>query len=98
MPAADATHRQMPDADLVADVHGLPRATELNRGLRIGIQRGLRVGVDERRQPFDVSMVWMLMGDQDRREAGDALESVREIARIKQDRRVITGIVLKSCE
>jgi hypothetical protein len=38
------------------------------------------------------------MGDQDRREPGDALETVREVARIEQNRSVLTGITLEMRE
>ena len=74
--AADAADRQTTDGELVADVHGLPWAAQLSRGLRVGVQRRLRVGVHQCRQPRGVGVVGMLMGDQDRREPGDALEAV----------------------
>ena len=66
VPAADAADRQRADGELVADVHRPPRSAELFGGLRVGVQRGLRVGVDQRRQPFGVGVVRVLMGDQDR--------------------------------
>jgi hypothetical protein len=93
--SADATHGQVADGELVADVHGPPRLAELRRGLRIRVQRGLRIGIDQRRQPLCVGVVGMLMGDQDRRKPGDAFETVREVPRIEQNRRVVTGIALE---
>ena len=51
VPPADAAHGQVADAEFVADVHRLPRLAELCGGLRVGVQRGLRVGVEERGQP-----------------------------------------------
>ena len=95
MPTPDAAHGQVPDAELVADVHRLPRAAELCGRLRVGVQSGLRVGIDECRQPLGVGVVWVLMGDQDGRQAGDALETVREVPRVEQNRCVLTGIALE---
>jgi hypothetical protein len=95
MPPADAAHGQVSDAELVADVHRLPRAAELLGRLRVGVQGGLRVGIDQCREPLRVGVVGMLMGDQDRRQAGDALESVREVPGIEQHRRFLTGIALE---
>ena len=95
MPSADAAHGQVADAELVADVHGPPRLAELRGGLRVGVQGGLWVGIDQCGQPRRVGVVGMLMGDQDRREPGDALETVREVARIEQNRRVLAGIALE---
>ena len=57
--------------------HGSPSCCG---GLRIGVQGGLRVGVQQRRQPLGVGVVGMLVGDQDRRQPGDALEAVGERA------------------
>ncbi len=82
--AADTADRQRADDELVADMHGSPRSAELFRGLRVGVQRRLRVGVDQRGQPLGVGMVGVLVRDQDRRQAGDALEAVREVSGIEQ--------------
>ena len=57
------------DGELVADMHGPPRRAQLFGGLRIGVQRRLRVGVHQRGQPLGVGVVGMLMRDQDRRQA-----------------------------
>ena len=69
---------------LVADLHGAPGFAELGRGGRIGVEHRVRVGLHQRGQPFTVGMVGMLVGDQDRRQPGHALEAVREITRIEQ--------------
>src|SRR5258708_2897879 len=98
MPSADATYGQVADAELVADMHGPPRLAELRGGLRVGVQDGLWVGIDQCGQPRRVGVVGMLMGDQDRREPGDALETVREVARIEQNRGRRTGITLEMRE
>ena len=95
MLAADAAHGQMTDGEFVADVHRAPRIAELRGGLRVGVQRRLRVGVEQRGQPLGVGVIGVLMGDQDRRQAGDALETVREGSRVEQHRRFATGIALK---
>ena len=82
--STDTAHSQVREPELVADVHGPPRLAEFGGGLRVGVQGCLRIALEQRGQPFGVSMVGMLMGDQDRREPGDALETVRENARIEQ--------------
>ena len=51
VPAADAAHRQMADAELVTDVDRAPRFAELLGGLRVGVQGRLRVGLEKRGQP-----------------------------------------------
>ena len=84
MRATGAAHGEMTDRQSVADIDGLPRLAELGGGLRIGIQRGVRVGLDQCRQPLGVGVVGMLVGDQDRRQTGDALEAVREGAGVEQ--------------
>ena len=86
VPAADATHSQVPDVQLVADLNCLPRSAELGRRLRVGVESGLRVCVDERGQSCGIDVVGMLMGDQDRRQPGDALEPMGEAARVEQHR------------
>ncbi len=75
-----------PIGELVADVNGPSTAAQLCRRLRVGVQRRLRVGVQQRGQPLGVGVIGMLMGDQDRVQAGDALEAVREVSRIEQHR------------
>ena len=57
--------------------------------MRIGIQRGIRVALEQRRQPRDVDVVGVLMGDQDGRQAGDPFETVREGTGIKKHTRVV---------
>ncbi len=86
MPTADAADGQPVDGEFVTDLHGPPRRAQLCGGLRVGVQRRVRVGVDQCGQPRGVGVVGVLMGDENRRHAGDALESVREIARVEQQR------------
>ena len=62
--------------------------TELRRGHGVGVQLGLRIRLDEGREPGRVGVVGVLMGDQDRVQSGDALEPVREVAGVEQDRRL----------
>lgn len=83
-----------------ADVHLLPGVRrgplsrrvgviELPGRLRIGVSEGVWIGRDEIRQPRRVTVIGMLVGDQDRVESGDALETVGEVSRIEQDLRPI---------
>lgn len=39
-------HRQVTDRQGIADVHGLPRTTQLRRGHGVGVQLGLRIRLD----------------------------------------------------
>ena len=57
--------------------------------MRIGVQCGIRVALEERRQSRDVDVVGVLMCDQDGRQAGDSFETVREGAGIKKHTRVV---------
>jgi hypothetical protein len=98
MTAADPAHGQVADGELVADMYRAPRLAELFGGLRVGVQRGLRVALDEGGQPRGVGVVGVLMGDQDRRKAGNALEAVRKRSRIKQHRGVSAGIAAEICQ
>ncbi len=95
VPPACTAHGEVADAEFVADVHRLPRAAELCGGLRVGVQRGLWVGVQESGQARRVGVVGMLMGDQDGRQVGDALETVGERTRIEQNRGLVRRIVAK---
>ena len=79
MPAAECADGQLADGQLVADVHRLTRHIELGGGLRVGVERGTRIGVEQRGQPVLVHVVGVLMGDHDCGETGDALEAVREV-------------------
>ena len=83
VPAAEGPDGQISDRQLVADVHLLEGRVQLRRGLRIGVERGIGVALDERRQPRDVDVVRMLVGDEDGGEAGDSLETMREGTGIK---------------
>ena len=47
MAPAHAAHRQAFDGELVTDLHRLPVPAEHRRGLRVGVQRRLRVGFDQ---------------------------------------------------
>ena len=87
--AADGPHCQLADRQLVADMHRLARRTKLGCGLRIGVERGPRVAFEQRRQPGDIDMVGMLVGDQDGRQAGDPLKTVCERTGVKEDASVI---------
>jgi hypothetical protein len=52
--------------------------------LRVGVQRGVRVGVDERWESRGVDVIGVLVGDQDGGQAGDSLEAVGEGTGIKE--------------
>ena len=84
MPAANGPDCQLTDPELVADVHRLAGLAELCGGLRIGVERGVRVALEQRRQPGDIDVVGVLVGDQDGGQAGDSLETVREGAGIEE--------------
>ena len=86
----------MTDGERVPGVHGRPRLAQLCRGLRIGVQLGLRIRLQQGGQPRGVGVVGMLMGDQDRVQAGDALETVREVPGIEQHRRLAFGAVAEA--
>ena len=88
MLAAERADRQLTDRQLVADMDGLARRGKLCGGLRVGVERGARIGIEEGRQPLLIHVVGVLMGDHDRGQAGDALEAVREVTRIEQHRGV----------
>ena len=53
----------------------------------------LRTAVEQSREAFGVGVVGVLMGDQDRRQPGDALESVGEDAGIEENGGLGAGIV-----
>ncbi len=84
MPAADTADGQLADRQLIADPDRPPRRAQLGGGLRVGIQQGIGVGFPERRQPRGVGVVRVLVGDQNRRQPGNALESVRKVTGIKE--------------
>src|SRR6185437_17015979 len=88
MLAAERANGELADRQLVADAHCLARRGQLLGGLRVGVQRGARIAVEESGQALLVHVVGVLMSDHDRGQAGDALEAVREVARIKQHRGV----------
>jgi len=46
--ATAAAHPQIADGEFVADTDRLPRRTELRRCLRVGVQRRVRVAVEQR--------------------------------------------------
>ena len=48
MHATAAAYPQTADGQFVADIDGLPRPTELRRRLRVGVQRCVRVRVNQR--------------------------------------------------
>ena len=62
---------------------------QLRRGLRVGVQSGVRVGLDERRQARAVDVIGVLVGNQDGGQAGDSLEAVREGTGIKKHARMV---------
>ena len=72
------------DLQLVADVHGLAGRAELSGGLRIGVQRGARVALEQRREPCYVDVVRVLVGDQDGGQTSDSLETVCEGPGVKE--------------
>ena len=49
-----------------------------------GVERGVRIAFEQCGQPGGVDVVRVLMGDHDRRQAGDALEPMRESSRVEQ--------------
>jgi hypothetical protein len=57
---------------------------ELLRGLPVGDQGGVRVGAEQGPQLVGVDVVEVLMGDQDRVQPVEGLESGRERARVEQ--------------
>ncbi len=63
--AADGSNGQLADLQLVAHVHLPARRAELSGGLRIGVQYGIRVALEQRRQPRAVYVIGVLMGNQD---------------------------------
>ena len=69
-------------------MHHLEGCVQLRRGLRVGVQGGVRVGLDERRQARGVDVIGVLVGNQDGGQAGDSLEAVREGTGIKEHARV----------
>ena len=87
--AADGPNRQFTDLQLVAHVDLPAGSTQLRGGLRVRVERGIRVTLEQCRQPFGVDMVGMLMGDQDGGQAGDSLEAVREGAGVKEHAGVV---------
>ena len=87
--AADGPHGQLPDLQLVTNVHRLPRRAELRCGLRIGIRCGVRVVFEQRRQPRAVDVVGVLVGEEDGGQPRDSLETVREGAGIKKHAGVV---------
>jgi hypothetical protein len=89
VPATDGPNGQLTDLQLVANMYRLAGLAELFGGLRIGVERGIRVALDQRRQPGDIDVVGVLVGDQDGGQAGDSLETVREGTGIKQHACVI---------
>jgi len=84
VPAADGPDGQLPDLQLVTDVHRPARVAQLGGGLRIGVERRIRVALEQRRQPPDVDVVGVLVSDEDGGETGDSLEAVREGTGIKK--------------
>ena len=70
-------------------MHRLAGLAQLRGGLRVGVQGGVRVGLEERRQARRVDVVGVLVGDQNRGQAGDPLEAVREGAGVKEHLRVV---------
>jgi hypothetical protein len=87
--AADGANRQFPDPQLVADVDLAAGRAQLGGGLRVRVERRVRVTLKQCRQPFGVDMVGMLMGDQDGGQAGDSLETVREGTGVKEHAGVV---------
>ena len=88
MPAAECADGQVADGQLVADMHCLTGHIELGGGLRVGVQRDARIGVEKRRKPVLIHVIGVLMGDHDCGETGDALKAVREGPRVEQHRGV----------
>jgi hypothetical protein len=89
VPAADGPNGQLTDLQLVANMYRLAGLAELYGGLRIGVERGIRVALEQRRQPGDIDVVGVLVGDQDGGQPGDSLETVREAAGVKEHACVI---------
>ena len=51
VPAADGPNGQLTDLQLVANVYRLAGLAQLFGGLRIGVERGIRIALEQRRQP-----------------------------------------------
>ena len=66
-------------------LRGEVRGDQLSGRLRLHQQPGLRVGVEQGRQPLDVDVVGMLVGHHDRVEVGEVLEGRRECTGVDQD-------------
>ncbi|AGL26269.1 hypothetical protein J113_05540 [Mycobacterium tuberculosis CAS/NITR204] len=83
---------QPPTARTVSSANGSSSPTctarhgsaQLRRRLRIGVQLGSRVVLEQGRQPRDVYVIGVLVGDQDRGQTGDSLEAVRESTGIEE--------------
>jgi hypothetical protein len=85
----DGPNGQLTDLQLFANIYRLAGLAQLFGGLRIGVERGIRVALQQRRQPGDIDVVWVLVGDQDGGQTGDSLETVREATGIKEHACVI---------
>ncbi len=84
VPAAEGPDGQRPHRQLVADLHRMARLAELRGSLCVGVQRGTRVGIEQGGQARDVDVVRVLMGNHDRGQPGDSLETMCESAGIKE--------------
>jgi hypothetical protein len=89
VPAADGPNGQLTDLQLFANMYRLAGLAELYGGLRIGVKRGIRVALEQRRQPGDIDVVGVLVGNQDGGQPGDSLETVREGTGVKEHACVI---------
>ena len=66
VPATDRADGQLADRQFVADVHRAARHAQLLGGLRVGVERGARIAVQQRGQSLLIHVVRVLMGDHDR--------------------------------
>ena len=87
--AACAGHLNLTDAEVLTRPNGIPPATELGRSLRIAVQSRVGIRVDESGQTLWIRVIRVLMRYENGVEAGHALETVREIARIEEDFRTV---------
>ena len=64
---------------------GQPGLDQQRRTHRVGMHRGPGVGPDQCRKPLLVEVVGVLVGDEDRIQVGEVLETRREAARVDED-------------
>ena len=87
--SARSGHLDVADAEPVARPDAGPAPTELFSRLRIAVEHGVGIRFGQFGQPRRVGVIGVLMCHEDGVEAGDAFESVREVAGIEEDLRAV---------